>query len=115
MANALYMDDSYLSEFDALVISVKEKSVILDRTAFFPQGGGVECDLGIIESQGKQYNVVKVWKSEGEIIHEVEIEGLRPGDKVHCVLNWERRYKLMRCHTGTHVLCGVFSRDYNLL
>lgn len=118
MQNALYMDDSYLKDFEAAVVSVKDgKFVVLDRTAFFPQGGGVECDHGVMKRKrdGEEFKVVFAGKFDGSISHEVDHEGLKEGDSVRCTVDWDRRYRLMRCHTGIHVLCGVFSQEHNLL
>jgi misacylated tRNA(Ala) deacylase len=118
MEGSMYMDDSYLKEFDAQVKSVSDgKFIVLDKTAFFPKGGGVEWDTGkmVRDSDGKEFDVIFVGKFGGDISHQIEPSGLEVGDKVHCSLDWERRYQLMRYHTGTHVLCGVFSREYDLL
>ena len=116
MVKALYMDDSYLKEWDAKVESASQnKFIILDKTAFFPKGGGVEYDTGIITTEnGGEFNVVYTGKFSGKISHEVDKEGLKEGDKVHCKLNWERRYLLMRYHTATHVLSGVLFNENNL-
>ncbi len=116
MVEALYMDDSYLKEWDANVESVsQQKFIILDKTAFFPKGGGVEYDIGTITTENKdKFNVVYTGKFSGKISHEVDKEGLQIGDKVHCTLDWERRYLLMRYHTATHVLSGVLFKDNNL-
>jgi misacylated tRNA(Ala) deacylase len=116
MVTALYMDDSYLKEWDASVESVsKGKFIVLDKTAFFPKGGGVEYDTGILTTDdNKQFKVVYTGKFSGTISHEVDKEGLQLGDTVHCTLDWERRYLLMRYHTATHVLSGVLFKDYNL-
>ena len=109
------MGDSYLNKWTAEVKSVSNnKFIVLDRTAFFPRGGGVEWDTGIITTDGgKVYNVVYTGKFSGEVSHEVDNEGLKVGDKVKCDLNWSRRYLLMRYHTATHVLSGVFYNEYN--
>ena len=116
MADALYMDDSYLKEWDAEVKSIsKDKFIILDKTAFFPRGGGVEWDTGTITTDDENvFNVVYTGKFSGEISHEVDNKGLKVGDKVKCNLNWNRRYLLMRYHTATHVLSGVFFNEYGL-
>jgi misacylated tRNA(Ala) deacylase len=110
------MDDSYLKEWNAKVESVsKDKFIILDKTAFFPHGGGVEYDTGTISTEdGKEFNVVYTGKFSGKISHEVDKKGLKEKDLVSCKLNWERRYLLMRYHTATHVLSGVFFNEYNL-
>jgi len=116
MVKVLYMDDSYLKEWDAKVESVSQnKFIILDKTAFFPKGGGVEHDTGTMNTKDDhQFNVVFTGKFSGKISHEIDKEGLKEGDKVHCILDWERRYKLMRYHTATHVFSGVLFKDYNL-
>jgi len=116
MIKALYMDDSYLKEWDAKVESVSQnKFIVLDKTAFFPKGGGVEYDTGtIITEDGQQFDVVFTGKFSGNISHEVDKGGLKQGDKVHCTLNWDRRFLLMRYHTATHVFSGVLFKDYNL-
>jgi len=106
---ALYLDDSYMKECDAKVESVKNgKYVVLDRTVFYPKGGGQPNDTGKIirKSDGEEFKVVFVGKFEGRISHEVDREGLKEGDEVKCFLDWERRYKLMRMHTAAHVLAG---------
>jgi misacylated tRNA(Ala) deacylase len=116
MVRALYMDDSYLREWDAEVKSLsKGRFIILDKTAFFPRGGGVDWDTGTITTEyRKEFKVLYTGKLSGEISHEVHKEGLKEKDKVYCKLNWERRYLLMRYHTAAHVLSGVFFNNYNL-
>jgi len=116
MVKALYMDDSYLKEWEANVESVlQQKFIILDKTAFFPKGGGVEHDTGTITTENKdEFNVVYTGKFSGKISHEVDKEGLQAGEKVHCKIDWDRRYLLMRYHTATHVLSGVLFKDNNL-
>ena len=117
MENALYMDDSYLKEFEASVKSANGRYIVLDKSAFFPKGGGVEHDTGIMVrmNDNKEFKVIFTGKFNNEISHEVDQEGLQPGDHVHCKLDWERRYLLMRYHTAAHVLSGIFNRYYNLL
>ncbi len=108
MTKALYLEDSYLKECDATVVSVTDgKYIILDQTIFYPKGGGQPWDTGKIIKENEIHNVVYVGKFSGEISHEVDQKGLREGDKVHCVLNWERRYKLMRSHTSAHVFASL--------
>jgi Ser-tRNA(Ala) deacylase AlaX len=108
MAKALFLEDSYLRECDATVVSVKDgKYVVLDQTIFYPRGGGQPWDTGKIIRGDEPFDVVYVGKFSGEISHEVDRAGLREGDRVHCVLNWERRYKLMRSHTAAHVFASL--------
>ena len=116
MTKLLFLDDSYLKEAPATVVSVKDgKYVILDQTIFYPKGGGQPHDTGKIMKEGETYNVVYVGKFSGEISHEVDREGLQPGDQVRCILNWERRYKLMRSHTAAHVLAALLNNGTGAL
>src|SRR3989344_9127228 len=109
MQSALYMNDSYLKEFEAVVESVKDdKFVVLDKTAFYPTGGGQPHDTGMMVCNGEEYPVVFVGKFSGQISHEVSKAGLKQGDKVTGRINWERRYKLMRMHTAAHLLSAIF-------
>lgn len=108
MTEALYLQDSYMKECDANVVSVKDgKYVILDRTIFYPKGGGQPWDTGKIVKEDKTYHVVYVGKFSGEISHEVDSKGLKKDDRILCVLDWERRYKLMRSHTAAHVFASL--------
>ncbi|NIP66891.1 alanyl-tRNA editing protein AlaX [Candidatus Bathyarchaeota archaeon] len=116
LAEALYLEDSYLKECDAGVASVKDrKYVVLDRTLFYPQGGGQPWDTGRMITEGDQHKVVYVGKFSGEISHEVDHPGLEPGDKVHCMLNWDRRYRLMRSHTAAHVYASLVCQGTDAL
>lgn len=108
MTKALYLEDSYLKECDATVVSVKDdKYVVLEQTVFYPKGGGQPWDIGKIIRGSEVFNVVYVGKFSGQISHEVDRPGLKQGDRVHCVLNWERRYKLMRSHTAAHLFASL--------
>ena len=112
MNNALYLDDSYLKEFDATIIKINsERYIILDKTAFYPQSGGQPNDTGKIFCNNIEYNVVYVAKVNGDVSHEVDKLGLKAGDRVKGVINWERRYKLMRMHTAAHVLNAIFFNE----
>jgi misacylated tRNA(Ala) deacylase len=111
MTDTLYMDDSYLKKWDATVVSVKEdKYIILDRTAFYPKGGGQPWDEGLISKNGDTYRVVYVGKFSGEISHEVDKPGLKEGDKVSCEIDWKRRYTYMRYHTACHLISNILYR-----
>ena len=108
MTRTLYLEDSYLRECDATVTSVTDgKYVVLDQTVFYPKGGGQPCDLGEIIRGGDVFRVVYVGKFSGEASHEVNRPELCTGDRVHCVLDWDRRYKLMRSHTAAHVFASL--------
>ena len=114
-SGALYLDDSYLKECDAGVASVSGKYVVLDRTIFYPKSGGVHDDTGKMISGGEEYDVVYVGKFSGQISHEVDRPGLEEGDSVRCILDWERRYRLMRSHTAAHALISILCSETGAL
>jgi misacylated tRNA(Ala) deacylase len=113
MTEALYHTDAYLKEFDARVTAVEGQAVALDRTAFYPGGGGQPNDVGWLMAGDQTWAVTKVRKGpDGRIWH--ELDGAPPAvdTPVRGVLDWDRRYQLMRTHTAMHILCGVIFRDY---
>ena len=111
MTEQLYLRDSYLREFAAKVVAhdIGNNAVQLDRTAFYPGGGGQPCDIGKLRKGQDEYAVVKVMRGNLHVI-----KGPLPplGSDVRGLIDWERRYKLMRTHTAMHVLCGLVWRDY---
>ncbi len=111
MTELLYQHDSYVKEFRAHVTAhdAEQNGVYLDRTAFYPGGGGQPHDTGVLRVDGREYRVSKAGKGNLHII-----DGDLPpvGAEVLGVLDWERRYQLMRTHTAMHILCGVVWRDY---
>jgi len=112
MENAIYMNDSYLKEFEGIVESVKDdKFAVLDRTAFYPSGGGQPNDTGALISNGVEHPVVYVGKFSGEIRHEVSRPGLNAGDKIIGKIDWDRRYRLMRMHTAAHIIDAILYKD----
>src|SRR5512138_3128615 len=119
MTELLYQTDSYLQEFEAETTSVlpAERVVILDRTAFYPGGGGQPCDFGTLIVQGTTYPVNKVKKQGEDVLHFLGGEAPLPpvGAMARGALDWTRRYELMRTHTALHVLCGTVFRDYGAL
>lgn len=116
MEGALYLNDSYLRSCKSKVVSIKDdKYVVLDRTVFFPRGGGVPWDTGKIIRNGEEFPVVAVVKAEGGISHEVSKPGLQPGDEVECCLDWARRHRLMRMHTSGHILAAIMYTKKGLL
>jgi misacylated tRNA(Ala) deacylase len=118
MTELLYQTDSYLREFDATVVAVDAAGgrVALDRTAFYPGGGGQPGDLGTQTFRAaetlKVCGVTQV-KKEGELVWHWLNGGLpAEGQAVTGSIDWSRRYALMRTHTAMHILCGVVWRDY---
>ena len=116
MTEALYHLDSYLKEFMAKVLKndLENNALILDRTAFFPGGGGQVADQGVIRSNGVEYNVIRAKHSPDGILHMLETGSPLPeaGAEITGLLDWERRYQVMRTHTAMHILCGTIFRDY---
>ncbi len=120
MADPLYHTDAYLKEFDAMVTAVDGGAVALDRTAFYPGGGGQPYDVGTLIAGGQAWTVTKVRKARPEsaegsgadIWHEVAGEPPPVGTPLRGAIDWDRRYRLMRTHTAMHILCGVIFRDY---
>ena len=111
MSDLLYLTDAYMKEFKAVVTAVVDGGVILNQTAFYPGGGGQPCDVGTLSAGDQTWNVAKVKKVNGQVIHFVDGEiGVKTA--VFCKLDWTRRYQLMRTHTAMHILCGVVWRDY---
>src|SRR5687768_3530248 len=119
MAELIYQTDSYIKEFDAKVASVfpEERAIVLDRTAFYSGGGGQPCDFGTVTIDGVTYPVNKVKKQGDEVLHFLGGDASLPavGSAAHGILDWERRYRLMRTHTALHILCGTVFRDYGAL
>ncbi len=117
MTELLYQTDSYLREFEASVVSVDAEGgrVALDRSAFYPGGGGQPSDTGWLRFAALQATVTKV-KREGDLVWHW-LDGALPeeGQRVTGVIDWDRRYALMRTHSALHVLCGVVWRDYGAL
>jgi misacylated tRNA(Ala) deacylase len=104
----LYSTDAYVRSFDATVVEVlPDGGIVLDRTAFYPTGGGQPHDLGTLTSEVGSANVVEVRKSGSLVVHRVDRGVLSVGAKVHGEIDWERRYALMRHHTALHSMSGV--------
>ena len=112
MTELLYQTDSYLQEFKATVVEVKGAQVALDRTAFYPHGGGQPCDTGVLLVSGQQLSVLRTRQEKGVVWHQVEGDPPPVGTPIVGQIDWERRYQLMRTHTALHILCGVIWRDY---
>jgi misacylated tRNA(Ala) deacylase len=108
----LYLEDSYLKEFDARVVEVLDQSVVLDRTLFFPRGGGQMSDRGRLESGGKRFPVISVERRGPDVFHTIDGDLPRMGARLKGYLDWDFRYQMMRTHTALHVLCGVIYRQY---
>lgn len=108
----IFWEDAYVREFDATVVSVDGSKVVLDQTAFNPRGGGLVSDLGTIDGLA----LAEVVKEGDEVVHILQNQPVfKGGGKVHGVLDWERRYKIMKMHTTAHILSAVVHRDTGAL
>ncbi len=119
MTQALFREDAYLRECDATVTRISDDGVELDRTVFYPLGGGQAGDTGsVTTAAGARLRVIDTRKVKREgatpddALHVIEpIDGwqsqLAVGSRVHAYIDWDRRYRHMRFHTATHLLCAV--------
>ncbi len=116
MMEALYQRDSYLREFMASVTAVdaEQRAIQLERTAFYPGGGGQPCDFGWLRRMGaaeRSWRVERVGRGHWHrLAPSLALPSL--GETLHGEIDWSRRYALMRTHTAMHILCGVIWRDY---
>lgn len=107
----LYYENVYIKEFDAKVLKCREGAngyeIILDESAFYPEGGGQPCDIGSLG----EAEVKDVQEKDGELIHYVD-KALKEGSQVHGQINWERRFDLMQQHSGEHMVSGLVHEKY---
>lgn len=111
MTELLYLRDAYLTRFSARVAGLREDGIALDRTAFYPTGGGQACDTGVLAG----LTVTDVRKEGADVWHTV-VGGPLPaeGAEVQGEVDWDRRHQLMRTHTALHVLCGVIWNEWQV-
>ena len=110
----LYQVDAYCRRFPATVTAASGETVQLDRSAFYPGGGGQPHDRGTVSDGARTWSLTGARSSAGEVWYELSGDAPTPevGTEVECELDWERRYALMRTHTALHILCAVVWRDY---
>ncbi len=111
----IFRDDAYCRSCEATVLAAGPDGIQLDRTVFYPTGGGQPGDTGVLRWSGGQTHIVDAHKGEGqdEVVH-VPAEGAElpePGAQVAVEIDWERRHRLMRMHTCMHLLCAVITGD----
>ncbi len=112
MTELLFQTDAYVQNFTATVTAQVEGGVVLDRTAFYPGGGGQPNDVGSLSAGNQTWAVHKMGKVGGEIVHFIQGDLPAVDTTVTGQLDWTRRYQLMRTHTAMHILCGTIFRDY---
>lgn len=113
MTDEIAATDAYAREATGTVVEVAEDGVVLDRTVFYPRGGGQPGDTGRLEWAGGSVPVADTYKRDGRVVHVVEGDPPDPGTEVTGVIDWDRRYRLMRTHTALHVLSAVIWRDWD--
>jgi misacylated tRNA(Ala) deacylase len=109
----LFLRDSYTKEFEARVVELEGREVILDRTAFYPGGGGQPPDKGSLGIGPIDANVVDVRREGGEVVHVTDNPIPDTVRDLRGALDWERRFAHMRYHTALHVLSGVIWRNFD--
>jgi misacylated tRNA(Ala) deacylase len=127
MTDELFRSDAYLRDCEARILRVEESGIVLDRTVFYPQGGGQAGDSGrLLLADGREIAIADTRKAKdaegqatAEIIHvpapgqEALLDALKAGDGVTARIDWERRHRLMRFHTATHLLCHLVPQPVN--
>jgi len=109
----LFIEDSYLKDFDATILNINSNKIILDRTAFYAKSGGQPGDIGKITLNGKEINIIDtMYDNKQNILHVCENSNdLKIDEKIKGKINWEIRYKHMRMHTALHLLCSLIPYD----
>lgn len=118
LTKLVYQYDSYLKEYTSVVKHVFDNRVVFEETIFHPKSGGVDNDTGFLIYGDNKYSLVNVYidKNSGYVIHELDSKPVfKQGDSVLQVINWERRYRLMRLHTAAHILSGLMYSKFNAL
>ena len=114
MTEKLYWKDAYTREFEAEVAKADGKRLILDKTIFYPTGGGQLNDTGTVTAQdGETYRVVDVKQEGDEIVHFLDREFVSGASSIKGSIDWERRYSLMRYHTAVHVVGATMEKEYH--
>ena len=107
----VYYEDPYKREITARVVGLKDRYLVLDQTIFYPTGGGQYHDTGVIIAGSREIRVVSVEKVGDVVVHVLEREPeIKPGSTIKGVIDWARRYRLMRHHTSTHIILGAARR-----
>ena len=113
MTEELYRDDAYAKAAQARVVACDARGVVLDRTVFYPRGGGQAGDSGsLVRDDGSAIAVADTVKADGAILHVAAVP-LEPGESVTARIDWERRHRHMRFHTATHLLCAIVPHQTN--
>ena len=117
MSEDIWSTDAYARQVDAVVVDVDvdANAVLLDRTVFYPGGGGQPADTGaLVAAAGGSWRVAGAKKRDDDVWHAIEADATPPAvdTQVSAEIDWDRRHELMRTHSALHVLCGVVWRDH---
>jgi misacylated tRNA(Ala) deacylase len=114
MTDEIYSRDAYETSTDAMVVDVRDDGVVLDRTVFYPRGGGQPGDTGVLKGDGEDIRVIDTVKSRGDVLHLLAEDSAVPsiGMALRAEIDWARRHTLMRTHTALHALSGIIFTDY---
>lgn len=113
MTELLYATDSYRKEFDSVVERIEaDGNVVLAATAFYPSGGGQPYDQGLLRWGENEARVSQVRRSGDAVLHTLVGDLPPTGASVRGMLDWERRYRMMRTHTAVHAICGIIWNEY---
>ena len=115
MTEKLFYKDAYQKTFEATVTECREGKkgyeIILDQTAFYPEGGGQPGDIGYLQTEGQKVEVTDTHEKDGEILHFCG-QPLEKGSKVTGSIDWERRFDLMQNHSGEHIVSGLVHHKF---
>ena len=104
----IFLNDSYLKELKTEVLSVSDKKIILNKTIFYAKSGGQPGDIGHLEYNNQDINIIDTIKDNDSILHITDKKyEINKGEIVNAKINWELRYKYMKMHTALHLLCAV--------
>lgn len=106
----LYIEDSYIRDFEAKVVKAGPRFAVLDQTAFYPESGGQPSDGGVLTSETGEFKVKKVLMRGREVFHYLE-EDIPVGSTIRGVIDWDLRYENMRRHSAEHLLTGLFEKE----
>src|SRR5881394_2674326 len=115
MTEDLFREDAYCTEAPANVVACDERGIVLDRTVFYPRGGGQAGDSGVlVRADGSRVAIVDTVKGDGVIRHVADPPvSLAQGEAVSACIDWEKRHRHMRFHTATHLLCAIVPHQTN--
>ena len=108
ITSEIFRDDPYKKECEARILDFGDNWIILDQTVFYAEGGGQLGDTGFIKAGKKEIQIENTIKEDNKIKHIFNSEfDFEIGDNVTCIIDWDRRYKLMKMHTSLHLLCSL--------